>query len=206
MFKKLIIISLLLNVFSCGFQTIYKEENFNSAENKDSSYILDLAAIRIQKKRTRLDQELKNNLYDLLNPDYLKIEPKYLLILDMVKSIQGTFITATGSAGRQKVVLSIRYRLKELETAQIISKGSVIVSDNYDVTLNRYGTYVVDEYIQMNLTKLAAQNLRNSLVNDFIEISRGEKKPITESELLEDEKKILKKPKSQQLDGMPLVN
>jgi hypothetical protein len=201
MLKKFVTTFLLLSIFSCGFKTIYQEENSLGTGNKETSYISELAAIRIQKNRTRLDQELKNNLYDLLNPDYLKIEPKYLLVLTMVKSIQGTFITGTGSAGRQKVVLNIHYRLKELETAKTISKGSVFVSDNYDVTLNRYGTYVTDEYIQLNLTKLAAQNLRNSLVNDFIEISRGDKKPILESELEEDDK-ILKKPPAPKLDGM----
>jgi hypothetical protein len=46
------------------------------------------------------------------------------------------------------------------------------VNDSYDVTANRYGTYVAGEYVLSNLTKIAAQNIRNSLVNDLIEAKR----------------------------------
>jgi len=163
--RKLIFTILCLSLYSCGFQVIYKER-----ENKtDLSYVNELAAVRIKKNRTLLDQELKNNLYDLLNPEYLKVEPKYFLTLSISKVISPTFITITGSSGRNKVTLDITYQLQSLETGELISSGSTSVNDNYDVTTNRYGTYTADEYVQINLAKTAAQNIRNYLVNDFIE-------------------------------------
>lgn len=167
--KKILVFILLFVLASCGFQAIYHDD----AKDKDS-YIPELAAIRIQKHRTRLDQELKNNLYDLLNPDYAKAEPKYLLVLTTVKSVYPTFITATGASGRNKVTITVNYELKSLENGEVLGAGSTFVNDNYDVSENRYGTYIADEYIQMNLTKVAAQNIRNSLVNDFIEMKKRE--------------------------------
>ena len=159
---------LLLSLCSCGFQMIYKDQR----NNPDASYVDELAAIRIKKDRTRLSQELKNNLYDLLNPDYLKVEPKYFLSFTVAKTSSPTFITITGASGRNRVNLDVTYELSDLETGEKISSGSTSVNDNYDVTANRYGTYVAEEYIQGNLTIIAAQNLRNSLVNDFIEMHK----------------------------------
>jgi hypothetical protein len=165
---KTLIIFLILSFFSCGFQVIYHEK---IAEN-DLNYVAELAAIRIKKTRTRNDQELKNNLYDLLNPDYVKTEPKYFLTLTINESISATFISSTGASGRNKITLSVSYELKNLATAAIISNGTTAVNDNYDVGSNRYATYVAENYVRSNLTKVAAQNIRNSLVNDLIETTK----------------------------------
>ena len=79
--KKLLILTSLLALVSCGFQMIYNEDD----KKIETSYEQDLAAIVIRKDRTKLDQDLKNNLYDLLNPDYIKVDPKYFLSLKTLK-------------------------------------------------------------------------------------------------------------------------
>jgi hypothetical protein len=71
-----------------------------------------------------------------------------------------------------KITLKINYELKNLATATTISAGSTSVNDNYDVSSNRYGTYSAENYVRTNLTKIAAQNIRNSLVNDLIEVQK----------------------------------
>ncbi len=166
MLKKLLATLPLFALLACGFQVIYRDEG------EIVSHAHELASIRIQKDRTRLSQELRNGLYDLFNPDYIKSEPKYFLVLNIKQSSTSTFTTSTGASGRNKVILEVTYELKNLSTAQRISTGSTSVNDNYDVTTNRYGTFVADEYVQHNLTKIAAQNIRNSLVNDLIEIRK----------------------------------
>jgi len=194
-------ILLLLSLCSCGFKVIYEEGKNNAA---DTSYVEELAAIRIKKDRDHLSQELKNNLYDALNPDYVKAEPKYFLILTTSKALASSFITSTGASGRNKVILSVSYQLKNLETGNLISAGSTMVNDNYDVTLNRYGTYVADDYVSNNLTRVAAQNIRNSIVNDLIEAKKKCEGKVSEDficPLYSGEKKVVKdavrkKPKS----------
>ena len=151
MIKKLLLTTVLLSLFSCGFQVIYRDEESHA------SYEGDLAAIRIKKDRSKIDQKLKNNLYDLLNPDALKIPAKYFLTLSMKESISPTFITITGASGRNKITLTVSYKLQNLTTAAVISTGSTSANDNYNVTENRYGTYVGDEYLKENLTKIVAQ-------------------------------------------------
>jgi hypothetical protein len=174
MFRKILILTILLSLFSCGFRVVYKDDNNKDSEN--FSYEKELAAIRIKKDRTKLDQDLKNSLYDLLNPEYIKVEPKYFLILKTQKNDTSTFTTATGSSGRNKVYLNVTYYLKDLKTAETIATGTTSVNDNYDVTESRFGTYTADEYVRSNLTKVAAQNIRNSLINDFTDLSRKSEK------------------------------
>lgn len=168
-----------LMISSCGFQVIYREaDSANQVSHEE-----ELATIRIQKDGGRLTQELRNALKDTFNPDYIDVEPKYILSLNMLKSISGTFITVTGASGRNKVTLTIEYRLKDAKTGKIVAIGSTVVNDNYDVQLNRYGTYVAEDYARSNLVKLAALNIRNLLVNDLIELKKNtphdENEPLT---------------------------
>lgn len=186
--RKIIQFILLLSLCSCGFQVIYEERT------DVVSYAQELASVRIKKDRNRLSQELQNNLYDILNPDYIKAEPKYFLILSTTKSTGSTFTTSTGASGRNKVTVDATYELKNLETGELISSGRASANDNYDVTANRYGTYVADQYIQSNITKIVAQNIRNSLVNDLIEVRkkcRGEVEPEVKKD---DEGNIIEEP------------
>jgi len=133
-----------------------------------------LASIRIQKDSGRLTQELRNAVKDALNPDYIESEPKYVLSMSLVKGIAGTFITSTGASGRNKVTLTIEYRLYDAINGRILSVGMTTLNDNYDVQTNRYGTYVAEEYVSSNLAKVAASNIRNLLVNDLIEIKKSD--------------------------------
>ncbi|NBV05679.1 MAG: hypothetical protein EBS06_00380 [Proteobacteria bacterium] len=178
MLKKILILLLLSSLFSCGFQVLYKEDASENKE-KDFSYENELAAIRIKKNRTKLDQDLKNNLYDLLNPNFIEAEPKYFLSLITSKTTASTFTSSTGASGRNRVFLSVSYELRDLKNGDLISEGSVTRNDNYDVTQNRYATYSADEYVMLNLTKIVAQNIRDSLVNDLIELRKKQEEEKT---------------------------
>lgn len=169
LFAQILFLSFFLS--SCGFTVIYKEE----AEGT-YSYEKELASIRIQKARGRDTQELRDALKDVLNPELLKVDPKYILVLDMTRGISGTFITSTGASGRNKVTITVEYTLISVQLKKVVAKGNTLVNDNYDVQDNRYGTYVAEDYVAANLTKVAAQNIRNLLVNDIIEIKKKEER------------------------------
>ena len=164
--KSLIILLLIFAISSCGFQVIYKDQ-FD-----ENSIAHQLASIIIKKERKQLAQALKNNLYDILNPDYIKTEAKYFLELNIETSVAPTFTNITGASGRNKANLTVSYVLKNIKTAKTISEGKTDVYDSYDVSPNRYATYTADEYVKENLTNVIAQKIRNSIVNDIIEEKR----------------------------------
>ena len=170
MIRKIFVIFVIFAITSCGFQAIYS----NSGEKSGSSYEKELAAIKIQKDTGRLSQEIRNSLYDLFNPDSLQVEPKYILVLKISNSTTSTFTTTTGSSGRNRVIIDVSYELIDIKTGKSFAQGSSSVSDNYDVQNNRFGTYTADEYTKLNVTKVAAQNIRNFLVNDIIEYHKND--------------------------------
>lgn len=161
--RALAIVTLSILSFSCGFQVIYKDQY---VENSMANH---LASIAIRKERNQLAQTLKNNVYDILNPDYIKTESKYFLEMKIESSVGPTFTNSSGGSGRNKVTLKVSYTLKNIKTAQIISAGATEVFDSYDVSSNRFATYTADEFVKENLTKIVAQNIRNSIVNDLVE-------------------------------------
>jgi len=161
--KKLVILLVFLNLTSCGFQVIYKDQfDESSLANK-------LASIKIKKNREYLHQKLKSNLLDVLNPDNIKVEPKYFLELTFISKISPTFTNITGSSGRNKLTITANYELKKLNDLKTVSSGKTEAYDSYDVDINRYGTYSAEEFVKENLTKVIAQNIRNLIVNDIID-------------------------------------
>ncbi len=150
----------------CGFEVIYKDHELST------SLAYQLASVKIEKKRTQLDWELQNSLYSLLNPDKLDITAKYLLILQTTTTSSPTYITSTGAAGRNRIIITTNYTLQNLETNQIVGSGSTTASDNYDISINRFGTVVAEEYVRNNILKIISTNLRNALVGDFVALSK----------------------------------
>lgn len=165
-FTILKIVFFLFLFTSCGFEVIYKDHNL------PNSLAYQLASIKIEKKRTQLDFELQNSLYSLLNPDKLNIEPKYLLILKTTTTTSSTYITSTGASGRNRITITTSYTLKNLQNNQVLSSGEATASDNYDVSSNRFGTTVAEDYLKNNILKIISINLRNLLVNDFVQFAK----------------------------------
>lgn len=181
--KSLIIFAFICLVLtaSCGFEVVYRDDlkQGNDPLNQSNHYSFyqgELSAIKIKKTRDKIDQQLKNNLYDVFNPDYIKVESKYFLVLKIDKKTLATFITATGGSGRNKIIMKVDYELRLIDNQQKIASGTVTATDNYNINSNRYGTFVAEDYFTINLTKIIASNLRNSLINDLTEYHRKQKK------------------------------
>ncbi|MCE2687348.1 MAG: hypothetical protein LW595_02195 [Rickettsiales bacterium] len=171
----------LILITSCGFEVVYRDDlrQKNSQLNQANHYSFyqgELSAIKIKKTRTRIDQQLKNHLYDIFNPDYIKVKPKYFLVLTIDKKNLTTFVTETGGSGRNKIIIKVDYELRLIENQQKIASGTVNAADNYSINSNRYGTFVAEDYFSANLTKIIASNLRNSLINDLTEYHSKQKK------------------------------
>lgn len=157
---------LLFFLASCGLHPIYK----TSSETSDQSqnYKQELASIKVEISRKKLNQNLKNNLEKILNPEAIKIEPRYLIIIDLQKSLSSTFTNFTGSSGRNKVTLTASYQLKDLNSEEIIATGVANANDDFDVEDKRFANYITEETIADRLTLSVARNIRDLLINDII--------------------------------------
>ncbi len=164
--QKIIFLIGLLLLPSCGFHSIYQSGNKISNESK--AYNEELASIEIEIARKKINQDLENNLKKILNPDEIKVSPKYLIKISLNKSLTSTFTNPTGASGRNKVILTANYKLKDLSSGEIIATGTVSAKDNFDVGDKRFANYIAEDSIASNLTLIIAQNIRDLLINDIV--------------------------------------
>lgn len=176
--KAFILILILLFLSACGLSTMYGNTTYGTP-NKNVQTIppllnQELAKIAIKKDRTQISEQLRNNLYDLFKGTQTKIEPEYFLIINIAKTVTPTYTTLTGVSGRNRIVLVAKYQLKRLRDAYPVGSGSTQVSDNYNVSTTRYANYLTEEVTSNKLTQTVAQNLRNLIVNDLIQLDKKE--------------------------------
>lgn len=159
--KKYLRIIALIILSSCGFEPIYKVGN-------NAQYDEILASIQVVEKKSRLSQVLRLNLTKSLNPNNLEQEKKYLLYTEIKQQVGSTFIKPSGSSGRNKVILTVKYRLLDISNNELVIKGLTNAQDDYDVEDRRFANYIAQEEISLNLTKIVAQNIRDLLIKDLI--------------------------------------
>jgi LPS-assembly lipoprotein len=156
----------LLFLASCGLRPIYKISS--EISDQSQNYKQELASIKVEITRKKLNQNLKNNLEKILNPEDIKTDPKYLITVSLQRSLSSTFTNFTGSSGRNKVTLTAKYQLKDLNSEEIIAAGSTTANDDFDVENKRFANYITEETIADNLTLTIARNIRNLLINDIV--------------------------------------
>lgn len=164
-FVKIILsVLFLISLSNCGFQPVYYQKTYDEPQ---INYEEKLAAIQISTKRQRIDQKLRDNLGKILNPNQLQADKKYLLDIELKKSIIGTLINPSGSVGRNKVTLIVNYKLIRISDDKLISTGTASAKDDFNVEEKRFANYITEEEMELNLTQLIAQNIRNNLINDL---------------------------------------
>lgn len=166
---------------NCGFQAIYKTD-----VGDGTNYENRLAAVQISGERKRIYQKLNNNLEEILNPNKIQVEKEYILDIKITKHISTTFISATGSSGRNKLTLEADYVLKRILDDEIIATGNATAKDDFDVGSKRFANYIVEEEMELNLTELIAQNIRDSLINDLFKSQYNSEETVDTQEIVED--------------------
>lgn len=164
--RKYFLLSLVLFLVACGLHPIYKADN--KISDKSQAYIQELAAIKVDIPRKKLNQNFKNNLEKILNPNDIKTEPKYLISVTLTKSLASTFTNFTGSSGRNKVILTAGYQLKDLNSGEIIASASTNAQDDFNIENQRFANYIAEDTITENLTLIIAKNIRDLLINDIV--------------------------------------
>ncbi len=154
-----------LSLCCCGFRPVYQQNQINGNQLE---YLEELAAIKVEIARKKLNQDLKSNLEKTLNPNQIKVEARYIITIELTKDISSTFITSTGSSGRNKITLSAKYKLKDIESGELISEGKTEAKEDFDINIDkRFANYTAEEQISSNLTLIIANNIRDLLITDI---------------------------------------
>ena len=96
------------------------------------------------------------------------VTPKYLLTISLSTNATPSYTTASGTSGRIMISLNATYSLKDINSDELVSANGVNAIDNNNITDARFANYISEEVIEVNLTKIIAQNIRNLIINDLV--------------------------------------
>ncbi len=57
--------------------------------------------------------------------------------------------------------------MTDIITKKIIVNNNISLSENYDITSNRYASHKMEEYKVNNLLKIIAKDIRNDIIQQF---------------------------------------
>ena len=157
---------ILLN--SCGFAPLYRHQS-NSV-----GLFNHFAAIEIAPIESRLGQKLRNHLQDKLTPDGKPSEPLYKLIITIKKIRNDVVILKDATSTFAKITLRARYKLKNLNKAQIVTSGTTVATTGFNITQSEYVNIQAEngaksrlaEQISMKIEKLLALFLKSAINKD----------------------------------------
>ena len=157
---------ILLN--SCGFAPLYRHQS-------DSTGLFShFAAIEIAPIESRLGQKLRNHLQDKLTPGGKPSEPLYKLIITINETRNDVVILKDATSTFAKITLRARYKLKNLNKAQIVTSGTTAATTGFNITQSEYVNIQAEngaqsrlaEQISMKIEKLLALFLKSAINKD----------------------------------------
>ena len=153
---------------SCGFAPLYRHQS-------DSAGLFShFAAIEIAPIESRLGQKLRNHLQDKLTPDGKPSEPLYKLIITINDTRNDVVILKDATSTFAKITLRARYKLKNLNKAQIVTSGTTVATTGFNITQSEYVNIQAEngaqsrlaEQISMKIEKLLALFLKSAINKD----------------------------------------
>lgn len=133
-------LGLLLALFSlaaCGFHPLY-------AGGTKSPRRLELSQIEITPVQSKLGVDLRNELIDRLTPEGEPAYPQYRLDLTLHEYREGLGIQKDTSVTRWNYQLSADYKLFDLGTGKMITKGTASTMASYSVVDSQFATLTAE--------------------------------------------------------------
>ncbi len=127
----------LFGLTACGFRPLY-------GGGPNSPRRLELSQIEITPINSKLGVDLRNELIDRLTPDGEPTYPQYRLDLVLHEYREGLGIQKDTSVTRWNYQLSADYRLLDLGTGKVITRGTASTMASYSVVDSQFATLTAE--------------------------------------------------------------
>ncbi|MCH2547778.1 MAG: hypothetical protein MK052_09255 [Alphaproteobacteria bacterium] len=126
----------------CGFTPVY---GTNSDLNIEVSTYL--SAIHLSQNSGALGQQLENALEDRLNPDSSPslYEKSFRLEFSVATKRDAVVIEQDGSIARYNIMLNSPYRLKDAQTGEVLSKGTLRRTASFYNAPEKFAGYIAEK-------------------------------------------------------------
>ena len=151
--------SLLLG--ACGFQPLYRQDTAGGGT------VPLMAAISVPPPTERLDQLVRSELMDRLNPTGLSAAKRYVLYIKVAEARGAVLVTRNESVSRFNLVEALEYRLTDSDTGRTLTTGTLSSSASYNVLRAEYSNLAAEEDARTRATRDLAELIRARLALFF---------------------------------------
>lgn len=155
------LLALSLLLAGCGFRPLYRQDNVNGGT------VPLMAAISIPAPGDRLEQLVRNELVERLNPTGQAANQRYLLTIKMTESRGAVLVTRTESVSRFNLNESLEYRLVDSATGRLLTTGTLFSTASYNVLRAEYANLAAEEDARVRAIRDLADLMRARLALFF---------------------------------------
>jgi len=152
LFKRVLVVLMLLCIGACGFKPLYgeKQNNSNSILTEVRTDFVSgkiLASYKgdLQNNANRMRQIFENRITKAFNPKSIDVPAKYVLSVNMERRRSPRAIQQDNTVTRYSMIITSNYTLSEAKSGDVIDKGTLRREGEYDAAESDYATYVSQE-------------------------------------------------------------
>jgi len=168
---RIFIISLVTPLASCGFHPVYSQKSQDTANPEMAAFFREITIDEIPNKS---GQDLKNSLYDALNPASVSSDKKYRLEVKLKRDIIPLIIEKDRSITRYSLVYTAILNLSETASGKVIYSGTSRTSGSYDALNSDYAVYMAEGDTGYRVIKDMADDIKNKLTSFYIKRDKKE--------------------------------
>jgi len=161
---KIFSLLLLFTLAACGFQPVYSQKTA-SANPELTGFFRNISIEEIPGKA---GQDLRNSLYDTLNPTSASGENLYRLEIKLKRDIIPMIIEKDRSITRYNLVYEAHIKLIEIASGKVIYTGAAQMSGGYDAINSDYAVYMAEGDAGHHVIRDLAEEIKNKLTSYFI--------------------------------------
>jgi LPS-assembly lipoprotein len=151
---------LSLAVAGCGYGPLYRRD---AASNP----LADLRAVDIPASNSRLVQEIRNNLLDLMSPEGRPEAPRYRLSVTANESQGSVLITRSDVVTRYNLTLAANYALHDAKTGAVLFSGAANSFAAYSVVRAEFASLAAERDARSRAAREVGEQIRARLAAYF---------------------------------------
>ena len=148
------LIASAFGIAACGFHPLHGRADRLAGAPGDSA-----AAVRVAAIPDRVGQMLHTMLSDRLTPPETPRGPGYLLEVALEEEIEELAIREDETATRANLTLQADFRLRNLESGEVVLDGMSISTNSYNILASQFATDVAEEDARGRAVRALAEDI-----------------------------------------------
>jgi hypothetical protein len=153
---RLLAIAMVLLLTGCGFQPLHGD---SSDYDIEIGTYLTSTKLKVANSSGMAGQQLLNAIEDRFNPDSAPslYNDAFLLEFDLTERREAGVIEQDGSISRFNIRLLSKYRLIDLDTREVLDKGTITRTASYFNAPEKFSAYIAEkDAVQRALIEMSA--------------------------------------------------